>query len=140
MLAQATQEKNERRGTSRAFLSPVLQRKNLKVITGGIVTKILTHPGNKTAYGVEYVLERERDRNTKYQALVSKEVIVSSGVINSPQLLMLSGIGPRDTLEKLGIKVIQDLKVGRNLQDHSGSSGVQYSLNDSCLIKKGHTG
>ena len=50
--------------------------------------------------------ERERERNTKYQALVSKEVIVSSGAINSPQLLMLSGIGPRDTLEKLGIKFI----------------------------------
>jgi len=50
--------------------------------------------------------ERETERNTKYQALVSKEVIVSSGAINSPQLLMLSGIGPRDTLEKLGIKFI----------------------------------
>jgi choline dehydrogenase-like flavoprotein len=135
MLTQATQEKGKRRGTSRAFLSPVLQRKNLKVITGGIATKILIHPENKTAYGVEYILES--DRNTKYHVLFSKEVIVSSGAINSPQLLMLSGIGPRETLEKLGIKVIQDLKVGRNLQDHSGSSGVQYSLNDSCLIEKG---
>lgn len=135
MLTQATQEKGERRSTSRAFLSPVLQRKNLKVITGGIVTKILIHPENKTAYGVEYV--SEGDRNTKYRALVSKEVIVSSGAINSPQLLMLSGIGPRDTLEKLGMEVIQDLKVGRNLQDHSGSRGVQYTLNNSCLIEKG---
>jgi choline dehydrogenase-like flavoprotein len=135
MLAQATHENGERRSTNRAFLTPVLQRKNLKVITGGIVTKILIHPENKTAYGVEYV--SERDRNTIYRALVSKEVIVSSGAINSPQLLMLSGIGPRDTLEKLGIKVIQDLKVGRNLQDHTGSRGVQFSFKESFCFEKG---
>ena len=76
----------------------------------------------------------ERDSNTKYQALVSKEIIISAGAINSPQLLMLSGIGPRDTLEKLGNEIIQDLKVGRNLQDHTGSRGVQYSPNDRCLM------
>jgi choline dehydrogenase-like flavoprotein len=134
MLTQATHKNGERRSTSRAFLTPVLQRKNLKLITGGIVTKLLIHPENKAAYGVEYVSARER--NTTYQAFVSKEVIVSSGAINSPQLLMLSGIGPRDTLEKLGIEVIQDLKVGRNLQDHTGSRGVQFSLNESCLFDK----
>lgn len=135
MLVQATHEKGERRSTNRAFLSPVRQRKNLKVITGGIVTKILINPENKTAYGVEYV--SKTDGSTRYKALVSKEVIVSAGAINSPQLLMLSGVGPKDTLEKLGIKVIQDLKVGRNLQDHTGSSGVRYLLNDTCLIEKG---
>jgi choline dehydrogenase len=76
MLTQATHEDGERKNSSRAFLTPVLQRKNLKVITGGIVTKILIHPEDNTAYGVEYV--SERDRSTTHQALVSKEVIVSS--------------------------------------------------------------
>lgn len=98
------------------------------------MTKILIHPENKRAYGVEYV--SENDRQPKRQALASEEVVVSAGDFNPPQLFVLSGIGPEDILEKIGIKVIKDLKVGSNLQDHSGSVEAKYSLNESCIIEK----
>jgi choline dehydrogenase len=130
MLVQATQQNGERMSTNRAFLSPVHRRANLKVISGARVTKILIHEENKTAYGVEYVLEKYR--RTTYKALATKEVILSAGSINSPQLLMLSGIGPKDTLEKLKINVLKDLNVGLNLQDHTGTTSVQYLVDEIC--------
>jgi choline dehydrogenase-like flavoprotein len=132
MLVQAFQENGERRSSNRAFLSPVRGRGNLKVVTGVRATKILIDAKKKTAYGIEYVSERER--KMKFQALASKEVILSGGVFGSAQLLMLSGIGPKDTLESLGISVIQDLKVGQNMQDHISTRGFGYLLNDSCII------
>jgi choline dehydrogenase-like flavoprotein len=135
MIVQAFQENGERRSSNKAFLSPVKNRKNLKVITGVRVTKVLIHPGNKTAYGVEYI--SETGRKVRIQAFASKEVIVSGGVFGSPQLLMLSGIGPKDTLEKLGIHVIQELKVGQNMQDHVGTTGLEFLLNDSCIMHEG---
>lgn len=130
VLLQATQENGERVSTNRAFLSPVRNRRNLEVITGARVTKILINETSRTAIGVEYVLER--DKSITYKAFSAKEVILSAGVINSPQLLMLSGIGPKETLEKLNIKVHVDLKVGSNLQDHAGTTGVQYLFNKGC--------
>lgn len=130
VLLQATQEGGERVSTNRAFLSPVRNRRNLQVITGARVTKILINETSRTAIGVEYVLEK--DKSVTYKAFSAKEVILSAGAINSPQLLMLSGIGPKDTLEKLNINVHVDLKVGSNLQDHAGTTGVQYLFNNSC--------
>jgi choline dehydrogenase len=130
VLLQATQENGERVSTNRAFLSPARNRTNLEVITGARVTKILINERNRTAVGVEYVLEK--DKSIAYKAFSAKEVILSAGAINSPQLLMLSGIGPKDTLEKLKIKVHVDLKVGKNLQNHAGTTGVQYLFNDGC--------
>lgn len=53
-----------------------------------------------------------------HQVKFKKEVVVSAGTVNSPQVLMLSGVGPRKHLNKLGIKTVKDLKVGENLQDH----------------------
>lgn len=132
MLVQAFQENGERRSSNRAFLSPVRGRENLKVVTGVRATKILIDAEKKTAYGIEYVSERER--KMKFQAFASKEVILSGGVFGSAQLLMLSGIGPKDTLEALGISVIQDLKVGQNMQDHVSTSGFGYLLKESCII------
>jgi choline dehydrogenase len=130
VLVQATQENGERMSTNRAFLSPVRNRTNLEVITGARVTKILINETSRAAVGVEYVLEKHK--TITYKAFSAKEVILSAGAINSPQLLMLSGIGPKDTLEKLKIKVHVDLKVGSNLQDHAGTTGVQYLFNDGC--------
>jgi choline dehydrogenase len=130
MIVQATQENGTRVSTNRAFLSPVRKRRNLKIVSGAIVTKILMDENTKTAIGVEYVLDK--DRTVTYNAFCTKEVILSAGTINSPQLLMLSGIGPKETLENLKIKVLVDLKVGMNLQDHAGTSGVQYLFNNSC--------
>lgn len=108
---QATIAGPSREDTAKAYLNPIKNRKNLFVIKNTIVTKILIE--NKIAKGVQYF----RDGKT-YKVFAKKEVIISSGAINSPKLLMLSGIGPKDELERHGIKVVEDLPVGKNLQDH----------------------
>jgi choline dehydrogenase len=130
MLIQGTQQNGERMSTNRAFLSPARNRANLNVITGARVTKILLDETSKRAIGVEYVLETQR--SVTHKALSAKEVILSAGAINSPQILMLSGIGPKETLENLKIKVHVDLMVGRNLQDHTGTTSVQYLFKNGC--------
>ncbi|XP_069680338.1 glucose dehydrogenase [FAD, quinone]-like [Periplaneta americana] len=129
MFAQATQENGERRSTNKAFIEPIRhKRANLKVVPNVRVTKILIHPENKTAYGVEYA--NEIDRSETGRVFASKEIVLSAGAVNSPQLLMLSGIGLKETLEPLGIHVIQELNVGRNLQDHFSAPGVFFTLNE----------
>ena len=100
-----------RSSTSLEFLGRVRGRKNLHVATDSFVTKIGIE--NNTATGVYFI------RNGRKQFInAKKEVIVSGGSINSPQILMLSGIGPKKHLEKFNIKVEMDLPVGENLQDH----------------------
>lgn len=64
-----------------------------------------------------------------FRVRATKEVILSAGAVNSPQLLMLSGVGPRADLEKHRIPVIEDLKVGHNLQDHIGLGGLTFLIN-----------
>lgn len=133
MSVQATQENGERRSTNRAFLEPIRNtRRNLKVVTGVRVTKVLIHAENKTAYGVQYAFEG--NRNATGKVFAKKEVIISAGTINSPQLLMLSGIGPKESLAPLGIPIIKDLKVGQNLQDHFTAPGVFFSLNEDARV------
>lgn len=88
------------------------------------VTKILIDPKSKVAYGVEFLKNRQR-----YRIVARKEVILSAGPIASPQLLMLSGVGPREHLEEFNIPVIQDLRVGFNLQDHSVVNGLDFTVN-----------
>jgi choline dehydrogenase len=96
-----------------AYLRPALGRANLTVLDGCLVTRLLIGGGRCT--GVAYL----RDDGTGQQARASAEVIVCAGAIGSPQLLMLSGIGPADCLRGLGIEVAADLPgVGENLQDH----------------------
>lgn len=95
-----------------AFLQPVLDRPNLTLLTGVQVTRILIREGR--AVGIEY----EQDGET-HQITVDQEVILCAGAINSPKLLMLSGIGPADHLLNTGIPLQIDLPgVGQNLQDH----------------------
>lgn len=133
MVIQATQRNGERKSTNRAFLEPVRKlRNNLKIVTNVRVTKVLVDPVKKQAYGVEYAHEKTRASTGKI--LASKEVIVSGGTINSPQLLMLSGIGPKEILQGLGITVIQDLRVGENLQDHVSVTGLTFKLSGSSSI------
>lgn len=109
---QVTQRNGERCSTAKGYLKPALSRPNLKVLTQAYTTRILFE--GKQAIGVEYV----QNGNTN-QVKVSKEVIVSGGAINSPHLLMLSGIGSGEQLSSLGITVVADLPgVGKNLQDH----------------------
>lgn len=101
-----------RMSSARAYLVPAKDRKNLVVMKEALVTKLLISE-NKHIYGVEVF------SFGKYKNIFSKkEVVVSAGAINSPKLLMLSGIGPKEHLKDIGINVLSDLKVGHNLQDH----------------------
>ncbi len=103
---------NKRHSTAQAFLHPVLARPNLTVITGATTHQLLFDHIN--CYGAKY----EKD-GALHEAHASREVILCAGAIASPQLLMLSGIGPADDLARLGINVIADLSgVGQNFQDH----------------------
>ncbi|XP_023027366.2 glucose dehydrogenase [FAD, quinone] isoform X2 [Leptinotarsa decemlineata] len=103
---------NKRDDGAHAFLDPIIdKRSNLKVLLNAFVTKILLN--NSTAKGVEFMKDYK-----KYTAKAKMEVIVSSGSINTPQLLMLSGIGPKEELTKHKIEVKNDLPVGRFLKDH----------------------
>lgn len=114
---------------AKAFLKPIRNRPNLHILTESRATKILIDPSTKQAYGVEFLRNRK-----KYSIKVKKEVILSAGSLNSPQILMLSGVGPRDVLEKAKIKVIQDLKVGFNLQDHMAMSTLAFMVNESMTV------
>ncbi|XP_076181308.1 glucose dehydrogenase [FAD, quinone] [Ptiloglossa arizonensis] len=136
MIAQGTIRRGSRCSTAKAFLRPARLRKNLHVAMHSHVTKILIDPKSKRTYGVEFV----RDEKV-FRIRARKEVIVSGGSINSPQLLMLSGIGPRDQLQQHGIPVIQDLRVGHNLQDHVGLGGLTFMVNQqiSMVEKRLHS-
>lgn len=127
---QNTMKNGTRYSSSRAFLHPIRNRKNLHVTKMSRATKILIHPVTKQAVSVQFVR-----RGKWYVIRASKEIIVSSGAINSPQLLMLSGIGPRQHLESLGIKVIQDLDVGYNLMDHIALGGLTFIVNQSVSLR-----
>lgn len=111
-IPQGTVRRGARCSTSKAFLQPARARPNLHVVTFAYVTKVLFN-SDKRAVGVQF--DRFSMMNMVY---ARKEIILSGGSINSPQLLMLSGVGPADHLQSLGIPVISDLPVGQNLQDH----------------------
>lgn len=128
---QATIRRGRRWSAAKAFLRPVQHRPNLFISMHSRVTRILIDPKTKTAYGVEFLKRKKR-----FQVFVRKEVILSAGPIASPQLLMLSGIGPGEHLAELGIPVIQDLRVGYNLQDHSVVNGLDFQVNQPITISE----
>lgn len=109
--SQYTIRDGYRSSASQAFLRPAIMRANLIVETDAFATRVVLE-GTRAA-GVEY----EQGGGT-HVAHADREVILSGGAFNSPQLLMLSGIGPADHLAEMGIKTVVDLPVGRNLQDH----------------------
>ena len=96
---QLTTRKGRRSSSARAFLGPAMRRPNLRVVTHAHVTRILFE--GRLAVGVEY-----RHRGRLRQVRAGREVIVSGGAVNSPQLLMLSGIGPAERLAALGLPVV----------------------------------
>jgi choline dehydrogenase len=109
---QMNQKRGRRWSATNAFLRPVMHRPNLTVMTQASVLKIKMK--NRTAEGVEFV-----HRNEKLSVEAKKETILAAGAIGSPQLLQLSGIGPRQLLERHQISLVHDLPgVGENLQDH----------------------
>jgi choline dehydrogenase len=111
-LYQVNQRRGERHSAADAFLKPVLQRPNLTVQTGAHVER-LAHNGERFC-AVEV---RQGDARVLIEA--AREIILCGGAINTPQVLMLSGVGPGDHLQQMGIDVLVDVPgVGANLQDH----------------------
>lgn len=111
-LFQVTQRNGKRCSAAAAFLRPAMKRPNLRIETGALAARILFEKGR--AVGVAF-----RRGEALVEARANREVILSGGAVNSPQLLMLSGVGPADVLRKAGVSVVLDLPgVGANLQDH----------------------
>ncbi|KAE9539663.1 hypothetical protein AGLY_004915 [Aphis glycines] len=108
----STTRNGRRCSTLKAFLMPVSNRSNLYVAKNTIVTKIIIVDG--VAVGVEFKCSSGEFKSV----FCTNEVVLCAGPIKSPQLLMLSGIGPREHLNEHGIHVINDLPVGLNVQDH----------------------
>ncbi|CAG7718407.1 unnamed protein product [Allacma fusca] len=105
-------KRGQRQAVYRSFIRPARRRRNLTIYKYSHVNKILIN-GLNQAYGVEY------DRHgTRRQAMAKNEVIISAGTVQTPKILMLSGIGPCEHLRHLEIKCLADLPVGENLQDH----------------------
>jgi choline dehydrogenase len=111
-MYDVTIHKGERASASKYYLNPARKKKNLTVFTESFVEKIIFD--GKKAIGIEVNIKGKVSR-----VYANKEIILSGGSINSPQLLMLSGIGPANHLKEKGIEVIKDIPgVGKNLQDH----------------------
>jgi choline dehydrogenase len=107
-----TVRKGERCSTAKAYLRPAMARPNLRVVTHALATRIRFD--GRRAVGIEYEMDGRQQL-----ARASREVILSGGPINSPQLLKLSGVGPAEELTGFGLPVVADRPgVGANLQDH----------------------
>lgn len=118
-----------RSSVSRSFITPIRDRKNLKVITNVMASRIILKNGR--AIGVEYV----QGRSIK-QIFASQEVILSGGAFNSPHLLQLSGIGDANHLRSIGVEVQHELPgVGKNLQDHVGCGLKQRITQPLSMLK-----
>jgi choline dehydrogenase len=116
-LFQTTTKDGKRSSTFHAFLEPVMDRENLVVIPYARVQRVLLEdsPDGLVATGVEY----RTSAGTLETVTATREVVVSAGAIGSPQLLLLSGIGPEDELAEVGIACVLDLPdVGKHLKDH----------------------
>lgn len=137
---QQTAHKGFRWSTAKGFLRPARRRANLTVLTKAQTTRVL-FDGDR-AVGVTYL-----KGGREHRVNATREVILSCGAIGSPQILQLSGIGPRALMDKLGVPLIRDLPgVGRNLQDHLQIRLVfktsQRTLNDEVnnIFKRGLVG
>lgn len=129
MIAQGTIRRGARCSTGKAFLRPARLRRNLHTALNSHVTRVLINPTTMRAFGVEFV----RDGRRQF-VLARKEVILSAGAISSPQILMLSGVGPKEQLKHFDIPVLKDLRVGENLQDHVGMGGLTFLVNKPISI------
>ncbi|XP_063368950.1 glucose dehydrogenase [FAD, quinone] [Cydia amplana] len=121
---QFTMRRGTRCSTAKAFLRPVRLRQNLHIALFSHATKVLIDKDNKRAFGVEFIRDGQ-----KQVAYAKREVILSAGAIGSPQLLMLSGVGPAKNLQEVGVEVIKDSPgVGENLQDHIAIGGLVFKV------------
>ncbi len=109
---QLNQKNGERHSAAAAYLRPALRRENLTIRSHALVTQIVFE--NQRAVGVKYTSDQG-----EHEVRATREVILCAGAIGSPQILMLSGVGPAEHLKSLDIEVVHDLPgVGDNLQDH----------------------
>jgi choline dehydrogenase len=107
-----------RQSTSRTFLKEAKGRPNLRIITGALVDRVLVEQGRSVGVSIIH--------KGKISEIRATETIISSGTIGSPAILMRSGIGPASHLSDLGIRVVADLPVGRNLQEHCGYTASKF--------------
>ncbi|MEY9929469.1 choline dehydrogenase [Catenulispora sp. GP43] len=123
-----TQHEGRRWSAADAYLKPARSRPNLVVHTGALATRVLFH--DRRATGVRYL-----DGRRIASVAARREVILCGGTVNTPQLLMLSGVGPADHLKRRGVKIVADLpEVGRNLRDHLAAGIVVKAKNTKTLI------
>ncbi len=121
-LYQVNQRRGQRASAAASFLRPALKRPNLEVRTFAHATRVVLEGGRAVGVEVDFAGRREVFR-------ASREVVLCGGAVNTPQLLLLSGIGPADELRELGIDVVVDApRVGKGLQDHLAVSAV-YTAN-----------
>lgn len=125
-IAQMMVDNGLRGSTSRMYLRKAGSQGNLDVFINSQVTRIHIDKRTNLATGVEFM---DKD-GVKKTVRARREVILSCGAIGSPQILLLSGVGPSEDLEGLGIEVLKDLPVGRNLHNHV-SAGVGFYINDT---------
>jgi choline dehydrogenase len=120
---QVTQRRGRRHSAARAYLAPARRRANLTLVKHAVATRVVFHADR--AAGVEY-----RDaRGVSQRANARRRVILAAGAIETPKLLLLSGIGPAEELRGLGIDVVADVPgVGRNLQEHP-LTGITVGVN-----------
>ncbi|XP_034827830.2 glucose dehydrogenase [FAD, quinone]-like [Maniola hyperantus] len=115
-IAQTLNDNGSRYSTARAYLRPASKRENLHILLNAEGSRVIVDPITKKVTGMEYIKDGQKNI-----VGVNKEVVLSGGTINSPKVLLLSGIGPKDTLEQFNIPVIADLPgVGQNLHNHVG--------------------
>ncbi|XP_011158387.1 glucose dehydrogenase [FAD, quinone] [Solenopsis invicta] len=127
---QSTTMNGTRMSSNKAYLHPARDRRNLHVTRESMVRKVLINHHTNRAIGVEFIKHHQI-----IQVYASKEVILCAGSIGSPQLLMLSGIGPVEHLRKLGINVVQNLPVGENLMDHVAFGGLTWTVKEPVGIR-----
>jgi choline dehydrogenase len=130
-LYQVNQKRGKRCSTAVAYLAPARRRPNLTVATSALAARVLFE--GRRAVGVEYV-QQGQARQAR-----AGEVVLCGGAVNSPHLLLLSGVGPRAHLEQLGAPVVLDLPgVGQNLQDHL-LLGVAFACTRPCTLDRAET-
>lgn len=121
---QQNLDKGMRFDAVRAYLDPVRNRKNLEIRTMSTVRRVLFDDSMR-ATGVEY----EDQDNEFHIVYVNYEIVMAAGGLSTPKIMLQSGIGPKERLKAVGIKQLLELPVGKNLQDHFGCFGHQYSIN-----------
>ncbi|CED85556.1 gmc oxidoreductase [Phaffia rhodozyma] len=128
-------ENSTRSDSQAGYIAPLPPRSNLVILTGFQVTAISwnsTVAGNAVSNGFKFKSTAGGNEGQEYTVTANKEVILSGGTVNTPQVLQLSGVGPSSVLSNLGINVVSDLPVGYGLQDHV-STAVKFNTKAGTL-------